>query len=157
MSEAVQGGTAHGSLRWQLPAGGKSAGCGAPQAQAAGTHSLQACPAACSCRLLPAPCRPHRLQRFLTENGLRLVLRSHEGPDAREGREDGMQPMGEGWTLDHDTPAGKLMTIFRCAGAGASEGLAAAGRGRVGGTTAAVRLKNIPFPRCRFGWPRCRC
>lgn len=54
------------------------------------------------------------LQRFLTENGLRLVLRSHEGPDAREGREDGMQPMTAGYTVDHDTPAGKLMTVFRC-------------------------------------------
>jgi serine/threonine-protein phosphatase 5 len=55
------------------------------------------------------------VQRFLTENGLRLVLRSHEGPDARDGRTD-MQPMGGGFTLDHDTPAGKLMTVFRCAG-----------------------------------------
>ena len=56
--------------------------------------------------LLPCP------QRFLTENGLRLVLRSHEGPDARDGRDD-MQPMSGGYTLDHDTPAGKLMTVFR--------------------------------------------
>lgn len=52
------------------------------------------------------------VQRFLSENGLRLVLRSHEGPDAREGRDD-MQPMTGGYTLDHDTPAGKLMTVFR--------------------------------------------
>ena len=56
------------------------------------------------------------LQRFLSENGLRLVLRSHEGPDAREGRED-MQAMTQGYTLDHDTPAGKLMTVFRWAAA----------------------------------------
>lgn len=63
-------------------------------------------------RFAPAPSLP-TLQRFLTENGLRLVLRSHEGPDARDGRDD-MQPMSGGWTLDHDTPAGKLMTVFRC-------------------------------------------
>lgn len=41
------------------------------------------------------------------------MLRSHEGPDAREGRDD-MQSMAGGYTLDHDTPAGKLMTVFRC-------------------------------------------
>lgn len=23
-----------------------------------------------------------------------------------------MQPMGKGWTLDHDTPAGRLYTVF---------------------------------------------
>ncbi|PSC75899.1 Serine threonine-phosphatase 7 [Micractinium conductrix] len=54
---------------------------------------------------------PDVTERFLAENGLRLVLRSHEGPDAREGRDD-MGPMTAGWTLDHDTPAGKLMTVF---------------------------------------------
>ncbi|EFN58373.1 hypothetical protein CHLNCDRAFT_20762 [Chlorella variabilis] len=55
---------------------------------------------------------PDITERFLNQNGLRLVLRSHEGPDAREGRDD-MQPMSGGYTLDHDTPAGKLMTVFR--------------------------------------------
>ncbi|KAL4428044.1 hypothetical protein ABPG75_002133 [Micractinium tetrahymenae] len=54
---------------------------------------------------------PDVTERFLLENGLRLVLRSHEGPDAREGRDD-MQSMAGGYTLDHDTPAGKLMTVF---------------------------------------------
>ena len=44
-------------------------------------------------------------QRFLADNGLRLILRSHEGPDAREGRDD-MEPMAQGYTLDHDTPRG---------------------------------------------------
>ena len=40
------------------------------------------------------------MQRFLRANGLSLVLRSHEGPDAREGRDD-MGSMLDGWTLDH--------------------------------------------------------
>lgn len=43
------------------------------------------------------------LQHFLRENDLQLVLRSHEGPDAREDRHE-MGNMLEGWTLDHDTP-----------------------------------------------------
>ena len=46
---------------------------------------------------------PDVTERFLRENGLRLILRSHEGPDAREGRE-GMGDMLAGYTLDHDTP-----------------------------------------------------
>jgi hypothetical protein len=51
------------------------------------------------------------LQRFLKENGLKLILRSHEGPDAREGRSD-MGSMLEGYTLDHACESGNLMTVF---------------------------------------------
>jgi serine/threonine-protein phosphatase 5 len=54
---------------------------------------------------------PDVTERFLKENSLSLILRSHEGPDARDDRDD-MKPMSEGWTLDHDTPAGKLYTVF---------------------------------------------
>eukprot|EP00887_Chlorella_sp_A99_P001912 scaffold18.g1912.t1 len=54
---------------------------------------------------------PDVTERFLKANNLRLVLRSHEGPDAREGRDD-MQHMLEGWTLDHETESGQLMTVF---------------------------------------------
>jgi hypothetical protein len=43
------------------------------------------------------------LQRFLLENGLRLIIRSHEGPDARVRREDGMASMDEGYSVDHVT------------------------------------------------------
>jgi hypothetical protein len=74
-------------------------------------HQSPTHPAGTVLALMFLPCP---LQRFLAENGLRLVLRSHEGPDAREGRED-MQGMTQGYTLDHDTPAGKLMTVFRWA------------------------------------------
>ena len=46
------------------------------------------------------------------ENGLKLVLRSHEGPDARFERDD-MASMQEGWTTDHVVEAGRLLTVFR--------------------------------------------
>ena len=42
------------------------------------------------------------LQRFLRENGLQLVIRSHEGPDARYDRDD-MPPMIPGYSVDHVT------------------------------------------------------
>lgn len=48
----------------------------------------------------------------LQDNGLKTIIRSHEGPDARASRDDNMKGMLEGWTLDHDTPAGRLFTCF---------------------------------------------
>jgi serine/threonine-protein phosphatase 5 len=48
---------------------------------------------------------PDVTEFFLRKNGLRLIVRSHEGPDARIDRQD-MPPMDVGFTLDHDTPAG---------------------------------------------------
>ncbi|CAL8460824.1 g355 [Coccomyxa elongata] len=54
---------------------------------------------------------PEITQEFLGANGLRLILRSHEGPDARWGRED-LPGMKEGFSIDHVTPAGCLMTVF---------------------------------------------
>lgn len=49
---------------------------------------------------------------FLRENGLALVLRSHEGPDAREDRA-GMDPMKSGFSVDHEIEGvGKLCTVF---------------------------------------------
>lgn len=43
---------------------------------------------------------------------MKLVLRSHEGPDARYDRSD-MPSMQQGWTLDHKVEAGRLLTVFR--------------------------------------------
>jgi serine/threonine-protein phosphatase 5 len=40
-----------------------------------------------------------------------LIIRSHEGPDAREKR-DGFEGMGEGYTIDHIVESGKLITVF---------------------------------------------
>jgi serine/threonine-protein phosphatase 5 len=54
---------------------------------------------------------PEITEKFLRDNKLKLILRSHEGPDARDDRED-MGNMLEGYTEDHVTPAGRLLTIF---------------------------------------------
>ena len=50
-------------------------------------------------------------QEFLAANGLRLIIRSHEGPDARSDRAD-LPGMGQGFAIDHVTPAGRLVTVF---------------------------------------------
>jgi serine/threonine-protein phosphatase 5 len=49
-----------------------------------------------------------RPQQFLRHNQLKLVLRSHEGPDARDDRQD-MGNMLEGFTLDHQTESEELL------------------------------------------------
>ena len=54
---------------------------------------------------------PDFTEAFLRENGLRLVLRSHEGPDARSARE-GMGDMMQGYTVDHKVASGMLCTVF---------------------------------------------
>jgi len=51
------------------------------------------------------------MQDFLRSNHLKLIIRSHEGPDAREARPE-MPSMQEGYTEDHVTPSGKLVTVF---------------------------------------------
>ena len=40
-----------------------------------------------------------------------LIIRSHEGPDAREKR-TGFGGMDEGYTIDHVVESGKLITVF---------------------------------------------
>jgi serine/threonine-protein phosphatase 5 len=40
-----------------------------------------------------------------------LIIRSHEGPDAREKR-SGFGGMDEGYTVDHVVESGKLITLF---------------------------------------------
>jgi len=47
----------------------------------------------------------------LTYFSFQLIIRSHEGPDAREKR-DGFEGMSEGYTIDHIVDSGKLVTIF---------------------------------------------
>ncbi|CAG9464490.1 unnamed protein product [Pedinophyceae sp. YPF-701] len=55
---------------------------------------------------------PDYTERFLAENGLGLILRSHEGPDARMNRDDGMEMMQDGYTVDHEGKTGRLVTVF---------------------------------------------
>lgn len=54
---------------------------------------------------------PDITEAFLVDNRLKLIIRSHEGPDARESRPY-MPNMLEGYSTDHETPSGKLMTVF---------------------------------------------
>jgi hypothetical protein len=46
-------------------------------------------------------------QRFLSQNGLCLIIRSHEGPDARHKRatEQKMPSVNSGFSVDHETPS----------------------------------------------------
>lgn len=41
----------------------------------------------------------------------KLIIRSHEGPDARDKRHD-LLGMDKGYTIDHDVECGKLITLF---------------------------------------------
>ncbi|KAG2485825.1 hypothetical protein HYH03_015408 [Edaphochlamys debaryana] len=54
---------------------------------------------------------PDVTEAFLRANNLKLVIRSHEGPDARDKRSDLGQVL-QGYSVDHTTPAGQLMTVF---------------------------------------------
>lgn len=40
-----------------------------------------------------------------------MIIRSHEGPDAREKR-PGLSGMERGYTIDHEVASGKLITLF---------------------------------------------
>lgn len=51
-------------------------------------------------------------QVFLEANKLKLIIRSHEGPDARWKRE-GMQDMDKGHSLDHVT-SGLFPSVGHC-------------------------------------------
>lgn len=54
---------------------------------------------------------PDCTETFLKQNKLKLIIRSHEGPDARVGRDD-FGDMLCGYSLDHDGQSGKLYTLF---------------------------------------------
>lgn len=41
-----------------------------------------------------------------------LIIRSHEGPDARAGRDDDFGDMLSGYSIDHDGESGRLYTLF---------------------------------------------
>lgn len=54
---------------------------------------------------------PDMTEQFLQANGLKLIIRSHEGPDARFQRDD-LPSMMTGYSVDHSVPSGTLMTVF---------------------------------------------
>eukprot|EP01018_Ginkgo_biloba_P032235 Gb_23733 [translate_table: standard] len=54
---------------------------------------------------------PDCTEQFLEKNHLKLIVRSHEGPDAREKR-PGLAGMHKGYTIDHVVQTGKLITLF---------------------------------------------
>ncbi|KAJ7947718.1 Serine/threonine-protein phosphatase [Quillaja saponaria] len=54
---------------------------------------------------------PDCTEQFLLKNNLKLIIRSHEDPDARDGR-DGFNGMDEGYTIDHSVESGKHITVF---------------------------------------------
>ncbi|GLT39374.1 hypothetical protein SLA2020_135700 [Shorea laevis] len=54
---------------------------------------------------------PDCTEEFLKKFNLQLIIRSHEGPDAREKR-PGFAGMDEGYTIDHTVETGKLITLF---------------------------------------------
>ncbi|XP_061983042.1 serine/threonine-protein phosphatase 7-like [Populus nigra] len=54
---------------------------------------------------------PDCTEDFLKKFQLKLIIRSHEGPDAREKR-PGLGGMDVGYTIDHVVPSGKLITLF---------------------------------------------
>ncbi|XP_019056233.1 PREDICTED: serine/threonine-protein phosphatase 7 [Tarenaya hassleriana] len=54
---------------------------------------------------------PDCTEDFLNKFKLKLIIRSHEGPDAREKR-PGLAGMDQGYTVDHDVESGRLITLF---------------------------------------------
>ncbi|KAL2905925.1 Serine/threonine-protein phosphatase 7 [Bienertia sinuspersici] len=54
---------------------------------------------------------PDCTENFLKKFNLKLIIRSHEGPDAREKRST-LGGMDQGYTIDHVVESGKLITLF---------------------------------------------
>ncbi|KZV58157.1 serine/threonine-protein phosphatase 7 [Dorcoceras hygrometricum] len=54
---------------------------------------------------------PDCTEEFLKKFNLKLIIRSHEGPDARDKRHD-LGGMDVGYTIDHIVDSGKLVTLF---------------------------------------------
>ncbi|XP_022960395.1 serine/threonine-protein phosphatase 7-like isoform X1 [Cucurbita moschata] len=58
---------------------------------------------------------PDVTEAFLKLSNLKLIIRSHEGPDSRDGKID-FDDMIMGYSSDHDRGSGKLYTLFSAPG-----------------------------------------
>ncbi|KAL3353079.1 hypothetical protein AABB24_020857 [Solanum stoloniferum] len=54
---------------------------------------------------------PDCTEDFLQKFNLKLIIRSHEGPDAREKNPE-LGKMDKGYNIDHEVTSGKLITLF---------------------------------------------
>ncbi|KAE9454790.1 hypothetical protein C3L33_13252, partial [Rhododendron williamsianum] len=54
---------------------------------------------------------PDCTEAFLKQSKLKLIIRAHEGPDARKNR-PGLGGMDAGYTIDHVVESGTLITLF---------------------------------------------
>ncbi|CAO2195400.1 unnamed protein product [Urochloa humidicola] len=54
---------------------------------------------------------PDISEEFMLKNDLKLIVRSHEGPDARDEHIE-LSGMNNGFTIDHQVNSGKLITVF---------------------------------------------
>ncbi|KAJ4811230.1 Serine/threonine-protein phosphatase [Rhynchospora pubera] len=54
---------------------------------------------------------PDMTEEFLYQYQIKLIIRSHEGPDARDKRHE-LGGMDKGYTIDHVVASGQLITVF---------------------------------------------
>lgn len=54
---------------------------------------------------------PDVTEKFLMAEGIKLIIRSHESPDARAKRPT-LPDLSSGFSVDHDVQAGQLVTVF---------------------------------------------
>ncbi|QCE09074.1 serine/threonine-protein phosphatase 7-like isoform X1 [Vigna unguiculata] len=55
---------------------------------------------------------PDCTEAFLKNHNLKLIIRSHDEPDSRAGKDDDLGDMLRGYSIDHDGESGKLCTLF---------------------------------------------
>ncbi|BAT91727.1 hypothetical protein LR48_Vigan05g201200 [Vigna angularis] len=55
---------------------------------------------------------PDCTEEFLKNHSLKLIIRSHDEPDSRAGKDDDLGNMLRGYSIDHDGESGKLCTLF---------------------------------------------
>lgn len=86
------------------------------------------------------------MQEFLRVNNVKLIIRSHEGPDARAKRpeDDRMPSIDEGYCVDHETPSGSALP-YRCLvhAEGSAQGLGGKMQAAGGGVGLGGRCRRV--------------